>query len=149
MDSVSALCQETKPFQLKLPEKGHKECRDTMHTYTLKVGTAKMNWSHECLMKVFYGELRERKRSQSGQKKRYKDAHPKCLAEGFPHFIESWEQAAHDRAIWGFLIRKRGAQYEAKRILEAERKRKKRQGMIIRVVTVTFGVHLLFLQPTV
>ena len=69
----------------------------------------------------FYGEPQEGKRSQAGQKKRYKTS----LKDGnIP--IDSWEQAAQDRTKWRCLIKEAAAQYEVKRICEAERKRKER-----------------------
>ena len=60
--------------------------------------------SHECLMsgcqkKVLYGELQEGKRSQGGQKKRYKDT-LKASLKDFNIPTESWEQAAQDRTKW-------------------------------------------------
>ena len=54
--------------------------------------------------KVLYGEL-QGKRSQGGQKKRYKDTLKASLKDfNFP--IESWEQAAQDRTKWRCLINK-------------------------------------------
>ena len=61
--------------------------------------------------KVPYGELQEGKRSQGGQKKRYKDT----------------LKAAQDRTKWRCLINKGASQSEEKRICEAERKRKERK----------------------
>ena len=75
--------------------------------------------------KVLYGELQEEKRSQGGQKKRYKDT-LKASLKDFNIPTKSWEQAAHDRTTWRCLINKRASQFEAKRICEAERKRKER-----------------------
>ena len=46
--------------------------------------------------KVLYGELQEGKRSQGGQKKRYKDT-LKASLNDFNIQTESWEQAAQDR----------------------------------------------------
>ena len=46
--------------------------------------------------KVLYGELQEGKRSQGGQKKRYKDT-LKASLKDFNIPTESWEQAAQDR----------------------------------------------------
>ena len=46
--------------------------------------------------KVLYGELQEGKRSQGGQKKRYKDTLKASLKE-FNIPTESWEQAAQGR----------------------------------------------------
>ena len=79
--------------------------------------------------KFLYGELQEGKRSQGGQKKRYKDT----LKASFKDFnipTESWEQAAQDRTKWHCLINKGASQFEAKRIGEAERKRKERKARI-------------------
>ena len=67
--------------------------------------------------KVLYGELQEGKRSQGGQKKRYKDT----LKASFKDFnipTESCEQAAQDRTKWRCLINKGASQFEAKRICE-------------------------------
>ena len=76
--------------------------------------------------KVLYGELQEGKRSQGGQKKRYKDT-LKASLKDFNIPTESWEQAAQDRTKWRCLINKGASQFEAKRICEAERKRKERK----------------------
>ena len=76
--------------------------------------------------KVLYGELREGKDSQSGQKKRYKDT-LKASLKDFNIPTESWEQAAQDRTKWRCLINKGASQFEAKRICDAERKRKERK----------------------
>ena len=98
--------------------------------------------------KVLYGELQEGKRSQCGQKTRYKDT-LKALLKDFNIPTESWEQSDQDRTKWRCLINKGASQFEEKRIREAERKRKesKSQGTIIRLSTVR--IHLLYLQPTV
>ena len=76
--------------------------------------------------KVLYGELQEGKRSQGGQKKRYKDIH-KASLKYFNIPTESWEQAAQDGTRWRCLINKGASQFEAKRICETERKRKERK----------------------
>ena len=76
--------------------------------------------------KVLYGELQEGKRSQGGQKKRYKDT-LKVSLKDFNIPTESWEQAAQDQTKWRCLIDKGASQFEAKRICEAERKRKERK----------------------
>ena len=77
-------------------------------------------------MKVLYEELQEGKRTQDGQKKRYKDT-LKASLKDFNIPTESWEQAAHDRTKWRCLINKVASQFEAKRICEAERRRKARK----------------------
>ena len=73
----------------------------------------------ECIpKKVFYGEFQEGKRSQDGQKKRYK-----ASLKDFNIPVESCEQPAEYQTN---LISKGAAQYEAKKICEAERKRTER-----------------------
>ena len=71
--------------------------------------------------KELCGELQEGRRSQGGQKKRYKA--PLASLKDFNIPTESWEQAAQDRTKWRCLINKGASQFEAKRICEAERKR--------------------------
>ena len=76
--------------------------------------------------KVLYGELQEGKRSQGGQKKRYKDT-LKASLKDFNIPTESWEQAAQDRTKWRCLINKDASHFEANKICEAERKHKERK----------------------
>ena len=76
--------------------------------------------------KVLYRKLHEVKRSQGGQKKRYKDTLEASLKD-FNIPTESWEQAAQDRTKCRCLINKGASQFEAKRICGAERKRKERK----------------------
>ena len=66
--------------------------------------------------------------------KKLKHFHLSCLRKllkaslkDFHIPTESWEQAAQDRTKWRCLINKGAAQFEAKRICEAERKRKERK----------------------
>ena len=73
--------------------------------------------------KVFYEELQEGKRSQGGQKKRYKDT-LKASMKDFDIPIGSWEQTAQERSKWRGLINKGAALCKKKRIYEAERKRR-------------------------
>ena len=76
--------------------------------------------------KVLYGEMQEGKRSQGGQKKRYKDTF-KASLQDFNIPIEPWEQAAQDRTKWRCLTNKGASHFEEKRICGAERKRKERK----------------------
>ena len=80
----------------------------------------------ETMEKVFYGELQEGKRSQGGQKKRYKDT-LKASLKNFDIPIGSWEQSAEERSKWRGLINKGAALYEKMIICEAERKRRERK----------------------
>ena len=73
--------------------------------------------------------LQEGKRSQGGQKNRHKDT-LKASLKDFNIPTESWEQAAQDRTKWRCLINKGASQFEAKRICEAERKRKERKARV-------------------
>ena len=75
--------------------------------------------------KVFYGELKEGKRSQGSQKKRYKDTLKKSLKD-FDIPMGPWELTAQKRSKWRGLINKRAALYEKKRIWEAETKCRER-----------------------
>ena len=79
--------------------------------------------------KVLYVELQEGKRPQGGQKKRYKDT-LKASLKDFNIPTESWEQAAQDRTRWRCLVNECASQFEAKRICEAERKRKERKARV-------------------
>ena len=61
--------------------------------------------------KVFYGELQEGKRSQDGQKKRYKDT-LKASLKDFDILTGSWEETAQERSKWRGFINKGAALYE-------------------------------------
>ena len=61
--------------------------------------------------KVFYDKLQEGKRSQGGQKKRYKDTNKTSLKD-FYIPVGSWEQTAQERSKWRGLINKGSALYE-------------------------------------
>ena len=63
--------------------------------------------------KVFYGELKEGKRPQGGQKKRYKDTLKNSLKD-FDIPMGPWEPTAQERSKWRGLINKRAALYEKK-----------------------------------
>ena len=67
-----------------------------------------------------------RKESTLKVTKRNKDT-LKASLKDFNIPTESWEQAEQDGTKWHCLIRKGAAQYEAKRICEAERKHKERK----------------------
>ena len=95
-----------------------KEALQSMHT-VLKL--AQLRWTGHVIRmpderlpkKVFYGELQGGKRSQGGQKKRYKDT-LKASLKDFDILIGSWEQTAQERSKWRGLINKGAALYEKK-----------------------------------
>ena len=76
--------------------------------------------------KVLFVELQEGKRSKGGKKNASKTPFKASLKD-FNIPTESWKQAAHDRTKWRCPINKGAAQFEVKRICEAERKRKERK----------------------
>ena len=142
-------------FDGALPEAIRRYCSFMRNRTLLKL--VQLRWTNQVTRmpderlpkKVFYGELQERKRSQGGQKKRYKDT-VKASLKDFNIPLESWEQAAQDRSKWRCLINKGAAQFESKGSCEANRKRKERkarQGIIIRHSRV--GINMLYLQSTV
>ena len=112
--------------------RGPEEGREAKRTYSIKACTVR--WTdHVTRMpdkrlpkKCFYEELQEGKCSQGGQKICYKDT----LKASFKDFnipTKSWEQTSHDQTKWRCLVNKGAAQFEAKGICEAERKRKERK----------------------
>ena len=59
---------------------------------------------------VTYGEIQEGKRSQGGQKKRYKNTFKASLKD-FDIPMGSWEHTAQERSKWRGLINKGAALY--------------------------------------
>ena len=120
-------------WQDRIPDKEVLKKANMQSVHTL-LELAQLRWTgHVTRMpderlpkKVLYGELQEGKHSQGGQKKRYKDT-LKASLKDFNISTESWEQAAQDRTKWRCLINKGASQFEAKRICDAERRRKERK----------------------
>ena len=79
-----------------------------------------------CPKKVFYGELLEGKRSQGGQKKRYKET-LKASLNDFDIPTGSWQQTAQERSKWRGLSSTKEQLSMKKRVCEAERKRRERK----------------------
>ena len=72
--------------------------------------------------KIFYGELVKGKRSQGGQRKRYKD----CLKSTLKLCnidVDNWERIAQDRKSWRKVVSSGPSGFEARRISDAETKR--------------------------
>ena len=93
--------------------------------------------------KVFYGELQEGNRSQSGQKKRYKDT-LKASLEDFDIPIGSWEQTAQERSKWRGLINKGAALYEKSKSVKLKESTEN-----AKLIPMAHDIDLLYLQPTV
>ena len=76
--------------------------------------------------RLFYGELAEGKRSQGGQKKRYKDT-LKTSLKCFNIDPGTWETVALDRSAWRSQTNRGAAYYENHRIAAAQRNRELRK----------------------
>ena len=98
--------------------------------------------------KVFYGDLQEGKRSQGGQKKRYKDT-IKASLKDFDIPVGSWEQTAQERSKLRGFINKGAAFYEKKR--ESVKLRESAEN--VKPIPMDHQqmpyIDLLYLQPTV
>ena len=129
--------------------RGPEEGKDAKRTYSIEACTAKIDWpcykkpAERMPKKFFYGELQEGKSSQGGQKKRYKDT-LKASLKDFNIPTESWEQAAQDGTKWRWLINKGAAQFESKRICEAERNYKERKARAKGSLSESQNSHALF-----
>ena len=110
-------------WQSKIPDTEVLKKANMQSVHTLLLKLAQLRWTghvtrmpdERLLKKVLYGGLQEGKRSQGGQKKRYKDT-LKASLKDFNIPTESWEQAAQDRTKWRCLINIGASQFEAKRI---------------------------------
>ena len=81
---------------------------------------------HRLPKKLFYGELQQGKRSQGGQKKRYKD----CLRSSLKAFeinVDTWEAIAQDRTRWRSAVQWGSLKCEARRSAHAKQKRAARK----------------------
>ena len=76
--------------------------------------------------KIFFGELAAGRRSQGGQKKRYKDT-LKAAMKNFEIDHENWESLAVDRTTWRTLTYNGAVDYENKRQNDAIDKRLRRK----------------------
>jgi hypothetical protein len=75
---------------------------------------------------LLFGELTKGKRSQGGQKKRFKDSLKATMKDAAIN-PDQWEGLARDRPKWRSLIARGANSYEASRIQEAKRKRAQRK----------------------
>lgn len=76
--------------------------------------------------KLLYSELADGKRTQGGQKKRYKDT-LKVSLKNLDIETASWESLAQDRFFWRSRIMAGSTAHEEKRIAEAQKKRELRK----------------------
>ena len=85
--------------------------------------TAKASVACGCQRKLSMENCKKESAHKVAKKKRYKDTRKASLKD-FNIPTESWKQASQDRTKWRCLINKGASQFGAKRICEAERKRK-------------------------
>ena len=112
-------------WQDKIPDTEALKKAKMQNVHTL-LKLAQLRWTGHLTRMLDERQSKKGKRSQGGQKKRYKDT-LKASLKDFNIPNKSWEQAAQDRTKWRCLINKGASQFEAKRICEAERKRKERK----------------------
>ena len=84
--------------------------------------------------KLLFGELQKGKRSQGGQKKRFKDS-LKASLKAFKINHCTWEQSAQDRGSWRLAVHKGNKACEANRIAVAKDRRQARKNKVITPVT--------------
>ena len=76
--------------------------------------------------RLLFGELQHGKRSQGGQKKRFKDT-LKASLKAFNINHNTWEQSAQDRGTWRSAVHKGAKACEANRTAVAEERRQARK----------------------
>ena len=81
---------------------------------------------HRLPKQLLYGELQHGKRTQGGQRKRFKDTLKSAL-KAFNIDPNSWEEMANDRATWRSATHKGAVSCEANRRAVAEEKRAARK----------------------
>ena len=75
---------------------------------------------------MFYGQLKDGKRRQGGQMKRYKDL-LKANLKKCDINTSTWETVAKDRPVWRRIIAQGSATFEAKRCADLAEKRSRRK----------------------
>ena len=102
--------------------------RSRITSVSAMVMKAQLRWSGHVVrmpgnrlpQKIFYGELVKGKRSQGGQRKRYKD----CLKSTLNMDVDNWEQIAQDRKSWHKVVSSGPSVFDARQISDAETKRR-------------------------
>ena len=102
---------------------------------------------HRLPKRIFYGELRYGKRSQGGQRKRFKDT-LKTSLKAFEIHPDTWETAAKDRNSWRTSLRKGTVTCEASRTARAVKKRLDRKTTARDPPTETSGIPCPHCQRT-
>ena len=92
---------------------------------------------------LFYGKLSEVKRSQGGQKKRYKDS-LKASRKQLQIDTSIWENAALDRPKWRSEITMGAMAAEKRRIAEAKEKRRWRRSSCKHVYSCVSYLQYIF-----
>ena len=99
----------------------------SIHTILMK---SQIRWAgyvvrmpdHRLPKHLLYGELQQGRRTQGGQRKRFKDT-LKASLKAFSISPDTWEEAATDRLGWRSLTHKCAVNCEEKRTLVAEERR--------------------------
>ena len=115
-------------WQDKIPDTEVLHTAETESIYAV-LKRSQLRWAgHVCRTtdkRLLYGELQHGKRSRGGQRKRYKDT-LKARLKGCGLDPETWEADAQCRTSWRSAVRHGVADFERRRIREAERKRQLR-----------------------
>ena len=120
-------------WQDKVPDTEVLRRADALSIYTTLM-KSQIRWAghvvrmpdHRLPKHLFYGELHQGKRTQGGQRKRYKDT-LKASLKAFGINPDTWEEAATDRPGWRSLTHKGAAFCEKNRTQLAEEKRRARK----------------------
>ena len=115
----------------------------SIHTILMK---SQIRWAghvvrmpdHRLPKHLLYGELQQGRRTQGGQRKRFKDS-LKASLKAFSINPDTWEEATTDRPGWRSLTHKGAVNCEEKRTLVAEERRLTRK---LRASTVDPGDNL-------
>ena len=95
--------------------------------------------------RLLFGELQHGKRSQGGQKKRFKDT-LKASLKAFNINHNTWEQSAQDRGTWRSAVHKGAKACEANRTaMVTEERRQVRKNRT--AIPATAGYHSLSTLP--
>ena len=97
-----------------------------MHAQLRWAGHVVRMADHRLPKKLFFGALRNGKRSVGGQRKRYKDT-LKTSLKSFKIDTDSWQEKAQNRGLWRSSVHKGAKTSEESRTLVAEQRRLERK----------------------